>query len=65
MGMTREEIIETMIDTVNVYNVDWMMKSGMSDEEIEKNIEGQRPALDHMFDLIYRSLENKGAFTQN
>jgi hypothetical protein len=42
-----------------------MMKSGMSDEEIEKNISGQRPALDHMFDLIYRSLENKGAFPQN
>jgi hypothetical protein len=62
MGMTKEEIMETMIDTVNLYNVELMMSMNMADEEIEKNIVGQRPALEHMFGLIYNSLLNKDAF---
>ena len=63
--MTKEEIIETMIDTVNVYNVDLMVKSGMNDAQISQNLIDQKPALDHMFGLIYRSLENKGLFKQD
>ena len=62
MSMTREEIMENMIDTVNLYNVELMMSMNMADEEIEKNIVGQRPALEHMFGMIYQSLANKDAF---
>ena len=62
MGMTKEEIIEAMIDVVNIYNVDLMVQQGMNDADIEKNIESQRGPLTHMFDLIYRSLANKDVF---
>jgi type I restriction-modification system DNA methylase subunit len=62
MGMTREEIINNMIDTVNIYNIDLMKQAGLADEEINKNIESQEGALNHMFGLIYQSLANKDAF---
>lgn len=60
--MTREEVIETMINTVNVYNVNLMRASKMNEAEITKNIDGQYPALYHMFGLIYDDLEVRNAF---
>lgn len=60
--MTREEIIETMINTVNNYNVNLMKQAKMSDDEITKNIDGQYPALHYMFGLIYDDLEAKNVF---
>ncbi len=62
MGMTREEIIETMIETVNVYNINLMRHSKMDEADITKNVDSQYPALLHMFGLIYDDLEVKGAF---
>jgi hypothetical protein len=60
--MTRQEVIEIMIDTVNAYNVNLMKQAKMSDEDITKNIDGQYPALQHMFGLIYDDLEIKNVF---
>lgn len=60
--MTREYIIETMIETVNVYNINLMKQSNLSEEEITKNVDSQYPALLHMFGLIYDDLEVKGVF---
>lgn len=60
--MTREEIIETMINTVNIYNTNLMLQAKMSQEDITKNIDSQYPALHHMFGLIYDDLEEKKAF---
>jgi hypothetical protein len=60
--MTRQEVIETMIDTVNAYNVNLMKQVKMSDADIAKNIDGQYPALQHMFGLIYDDLEVKNVF---
>lgn len=60
--MTRQEVIETMIETVNAYNVNLMKQAKMTDDDITKNIDGQYPALQHMFGLIYDDLEIKNAF---
>ena len=60
--MTRVEVIETMVETVNNYNINLMKQAKMSDADITKNIDGQYPALQYMFGLIYDDLEVKGAF---
>jgi len=63
--MNRHEVIDIMIETVNAYNVNLMKQTKMSDSDIQKNIDGQYPALQHMFGLIYDDLEVKGAFNSN
>lgn len=60
--MTRHEVIEIMIETVNTYNINLMKQAKMSDADITKNIDGQYVALQHMFNLIYENLEQQGAF---
>ena len=60
--MTREEIIETMIDTVNTYNIGLMKEAKASDQQIADAVASQRPAFENMFALIYKDLETKGAF---
>lgn len=62
MGMRREEVIETMIETVNTYNINLMRQSKMNEADITKNVDLQYPALLHMFGLIYDDLEVKGVF---
>jgi hypothetical protein len=62
MGMTRHEVIQIMIETVNTYNINLMKQAKMSDADITKNIDGQYVALQHMFNLIYENLEQQGAF---
>ena len=60
--MTRHEVIQIMIETVNTYNINLMKQAKMSDADITKNIDGQYVALQHMFNLIYENLEQQGAF---
>ena len=60
--MTRQEVIEIMIETVNQYNINLMKQSKMDDAEITKNIDSQYPALQHMFGLIYDDLEIQDVF---
>ena len=62
MGMTREQVLEIMIDTVNEYNFGLMVQQGMDNNQIGETIAGQRPALEHMFGLIYKRLEESKAF---
>lgn len=62
MGMTRHEVIEIMIETVNAYNINLMKQAKLSDEDITKNVDGQYPALQHMMGLIYDDLEVKDVF---
>jgi hypothetical protein len=62
MGMTRHEVIETMIETVNNYNKNLMAQSKMNQEDITKNIDSQYPALQYMMGLIYDDLEVKDVF---
>ena len=60
--MTRQEVIEIMIETVNAYNTNLMRQTGMNQPDILQNIDSQYPALQHMFGLIYDDLEVKGVF---
>ena len=60
--MTRHEVIDIMIETVNAYNVNLMKQAKMSDADITKNIDAQYPALQHMFGLIYDDLEVRDVF---
>jgi hypothetical protein len=62
MGMTRQEVIDIMIETVNNYNINLMKQSKMNDTDIQKNIDLQYPALQHMFGLIYDDLEIQDVF---
>jgi hypothetical protein len=60
--MTRQDVIEIMIDTVNTYNVNLMKQAKLNDADITKNIDSQYPALQHMFGLIYDDLEVRNVF---
>jgi len=60
--MTREDIISTMIDTVNTFNAELMKQNGATDEQVSEAIVSQRPAFEGMFGLIYDELLAKGAF---
>ena len=60
--MTRQEIIETMIETVNDYNINLMKQAKLTDADIAKNIDSQYPALQHMMGLIYDDLEVRDVF---
>ena len=60
--MIRHEVIETMIRTVNNYNINLMSQAKLSEEDINKNIDGQYPALQHMMGLIYDDLETQDVF---
>lgn len=60
--MIRHEVIETMIRTVNNYNINLMRQAKLSEEDINKNIDGQYPALQHMMGLIYDDLEVQNVF---
>ena len=60
--MTRHEVIEIMIETVNDYNRNLMKQAKMNDADIVKNIDGQYPALQHMMGLIYDDLETQNVF---
>ena len=60
--MTKEEVIDIMIETVNAYNINLMRQSKMSEEDITKNIDSQYQALHYMFGMIYDDLDAKNAF---
>ena len=60
--MTRQEIIDTMINTVNNYNVGMMKEAGATDQQVADAIVSQRPAFEGMFNLIYDDLITAGVF---
>jgi hypothetical protein len=60
--MTREEIINTMIDTVNTFNASLMKEGGATDKQIADAVVQQRPSFEGMFNLIYDDLVAKGVF---
>lgn len=60
--MTREEIINTMIDTVNNFNTSLMKQNGATDQQVAEAVVSQRPSFEGMFNLIYDDLVAKGVF---
>jgi hypothetical protein len=60
--MSREEIIEIMINTVNQYNTHLMKEAKATQEQIDEAVKSQRPAFEGMFGLIYDDLVANGVF---
>lgn len=60
--MTKEQVIEIMINTVNEYNVGLMREINSTEEQINSTLENQRPALEHMFGMIYDQLHINNVF---
>jgi hypothetical protein len=58
--MTREDIINIMIDTVNTHNANFARQNGMSDQQIADAIVEQRQSFEYMFGLVYDDLAAAG-----
>jgi hypothetical protein len=61
--MNKEEIVESMIRTVNNYNIEGAEKAGLTDNQIQNMLDSSRPGLEYMFNRIYDDLVAKGLFT--
>ena len=60
--MTRQEVINVMIETVNEYNSNLMRQGGLTEDQIGSANVTQRPALESMFSLIYDAVAAKDVF---
>jgi len=60
MGMTKEDIIDLMLESINSDNRDICRNSGMSDEEANTQIDQSQPALIFMVSNIYQKLKESG-----
>lgn len=63
--MTKEQIVEIMVYTVNNFNIELAEKAGANYDQIQQMIDAQRQGLLHMCGLIYDDLVKKGALTEN
>jgi hypothetical protein len=61
MGMTRDEALKIMMDSINEDNRTMCQHAGMSDEDTEKQIEQSQPSLVYILGNIYDKLEAGGA----
>jgi hypothetical protein len=60
MGMTKDEVLKIMIDSINEDNRQMCQHAGMSDEDTEKQIEQSQPSLVFIFGNIYDKLNQAG-----
>ncbi len=58
--MTKEDIIDLMLESINSDNRDICRNSGMSDEEANTQIDQSQPALIFMVSNIYQKLKESG-----
>jgi len=61
--MTKDQVVEVMIYTINNYNIELAEKAGATYEQIQNMIDGQRPALVSMCGLIYDDLLKNNMLT--
>jgi hypothetical protein len=61
MGMTKDEVIKIMLDSINEDNRQMCQHAGLSDEEADKQIEQSQPSLVFIFGNIYDKLQAGGA----
>ena len=59
--MTRDEALKMMLDSINEDNRQMCLHNGMSDEEMEKQIELSQPSLVFILGNINEKLEAGGA----
>jgi len=61
--MTKEDIIDLMLESINSDNRDICRNSGMSDEEANTQIDQSQPALIFMVSNIYQKLKESGVIS--
>lgn len=54
--MTKEEIIDIMMESINADNRQMGIAAGISPEELERQIEQSQPSLAFMMENIYNKL---------
>jgi hypothetical protein len=59
--MTKEQVVEIMIYTVNNFNIELAEKAGANYDQIQQMLDAQRPQLELMCGLMYEDLVKKGA----
>jgi hypothetical protein len=58
--MTKEEAIDIMLKSINEDNLKLGLQSGLSQEEVKKQIEQSQPTLSFMMSNIYDKLQQAG-----
>ena len=58
--MNKEEIIDLMLDSINTDNRDMCKQFGMSDEDIEKQIDQSQTSLVFIISNMYQRLREAG-----
>ena len=60
MGMTKDEVLKIMIDSINEDNLQMCQHAGLSEEETQKQIEQSQPSLVFIMNNIYDKLQAGG-----
>jgi hypothetical protein len=60
MGMTKDEAIKLMLESINTDNRAMGLQAGISAEEMEKQIEQSQVSLNFMMMNIYDKLKESG-----
>lgn len=58
--MGKEDIITLMVESINADNREICKQGGMSESDIEKNIEQSQPSLFFMLSNVYDKLKSGG-----
>ena len=61
MGMTKEEAVSVMLNSINEDNRAMGLQAGISSEDMEKQIEQSQQSLAFMMSNIYDKLQSGGA----
>lgn len=57
--MSKEEVVEIMVNTFSEINKSMALMSGMAEEEADKFIEQSRPSIEHTLTSVYDVLVEK------
>ena len=60
MGMTKEEAVKIMLDSINEDNLKFGIQGGLREEDIKMQIEQSQPSLGFMMSNIYDKLQLGG-----
>ena len=60
MGMTKEEAVKIMLDSINEDNLALGLQAGLREEDIKMQIEVSQPSLGFMMSNIYDKLKLNG-----
>jgi len=61
MGMTKEEVVSIMLESINSDNLALGLQAGLEEEALKKQIEQSQQSLAFMMSNIYDKLQAGGA----